>query len=221
MLETDDFLPLSGIQHFLFCRRQWALIEIEKQWQDNYLTIDGTLLHDRVDDPFFSECRCGVVLSRSVPIRSVHLGLIGVCDLVEFTQSATGIVLPGREGYFRPVVVEYKRGSPKEGNYDEAQLGAQTICLEEMLSVEIELGYLYYGETRRRQVVEIKKDLRQMVVEAAKEMHQYYRRQYSPKVKPKKGCKSCSLVDVCLPEIQAESRSVSKYIAEQIELEVL
>lgn len=99
MTETDDLLALSGIQHFLFCRRQWALIHIEKQWVDNYLTVEGNQLHENVNDPFFTESRAGTISSRSISVRSNKLGIIGVCDLVEFSPSPNGFSLPGREGH--------------------------------------------------------------------------------------------------------------------------
>lgn len=217
MTETDDLLALSGIQHFLFCRRQWALIHIEKQWADNYLTIEGNLIHEKVDDPFFTESRSGVIITRSVPIRSNTLGLIGVCDMVEFEPSPEGIPLPGREGLFQPIPIEYKRGKPKEGNFDEAQLCAQAICLEEMLSTTIETGYLYYAQIRRRTAVTFSTELRQSVINAASEMQQYYKRNYTPRVKPKKECKSCSMLEICLPNVQNAPKSVEDYIKTHIE----
>ncbi|MBO9315853.1 MAG: CRISPR-associated protein Cas4, partial [Chloroflexus sp.] len=159
----DELLPLSGIQHFLFCRRQWALIHIEMQWQDNVLTVEGKQLHERVDDPFFVETRRNVIISRSVPVASYTLGLSGICDVVEFTSSTEGIRLPGREGFHRPTPIEYKRGHPKRDPVDEAQLCAQAICLEEMLAVPIPCGFLYYGKAHRREPVELTEDLRRLV----------------------------------------------------------
>jgi CRISPR-associated exonuclease Cas4 len=217
MTETDDLLALSGIQHFLFCRRQWALIHIEKQWVDNYLTVEGNQLHEKVNDSFFTESRAGTISSRSVPVRSNVLGIIGVCDLVEFSPSPNGVALPGREGLYQAVPVEYKRGIPKEGNFDEAQLCAQAICLEEMLSTTIESGYLYYARQRRRTAVTFTDELRQTVIKATAEMRQHYRRNYTPKVKPQKHCKSCSLVEICLPKLQNQNNSVTNYITAHLE----
>ena len=129
--QADELLPLSGIQHFLFCRRQWALIHVERQWQENALTAEGRILHKRADDPFFSERRKGIITARSVPVASYRLGLSGVCDVVEFTESVEGVKLPGREGLYLAAPVEYKRGKPKREPGDEAQLCAQAHCLEE------------------------------------------------------------------------------------------
>lgn len=216
---SDELLPLSGIQHFLFCRRQWALIHIESQWQENVLTVEGKLLHKRVDDPFFTETRRGTIISRSVPVASYQLGLTGVCDLIEFTESPLGVKLPGQAGLYLPAPVEYKRGKPKVGPSDEAQLCAQAICLEDMLSVTIPRGYLYYGEIRHRVEVELTDKLRSLVGQMADEMHAYFQRGYTPRVKPSKACRSCSLADICLPELQEKVIPASQYIRQQLENE--
>jgi len=213
----DDLLPLSGIQHFVFCRRQWALIHIEQQWQENALTVEGRILHRRADDPFFTEKRGDTLIARSVPVASSTLGLTGICDVVEFTRSEQGVQLPGREGFWQPTPVEYKRGRKKHDPCDEAQLCAQAICLEEMLLVEIPRGYVFYAQTRRREAVEFTADLRALVQKSAAEMHQYFSRGYTPKVKPHKGCRSCSLADICLPHLQDRRTPASHYIQENIE----
>ncbi len=213
----DELLSLSGIQHFLFCRRQWALIHVERQWQDNLLTVEGKLLHKRVDDPFFTEKRDDIITTRSVPVASYRLGLAGVCDVVEFSASPQGVKLPGREGRYLPAPVEYKRGKPKRNPVDEAQLCAQAICLEEMLSVPIPNGWLYYGETRRRVAVELNTELRALVETMAEEMHAYFRRGHTPRVKISNACRSCSLADLCLPNLQEKVVPASQYIRQQIE----
>ncbi len=215
----DELLPLSGIQHFLFCRRQWALIHVERQWQENLLTVEGRLLHKRVDDPFFTEIRSGVIIARSVPVASYRLGLAGVCDVVEFTESPQGVELPGRQGRYLPAPVEYKRGKPKKEPCDEAQLCSQAICLEEMLAVTIPRGYLYYGETRHREEILLSSDLRALVEKMSDEMHAYYQRGYTPRVKTSKACRSCSLADICLPGLQEKTLPASQYIRQTIEKE--
>jgi len=213
----DDLLPLSGIQHFLFCRRQWALIHIEQQWKENALTAEGRIMHQRADDPFFTETRNGVITARSVPIASYRLGLSGVCDVVEFTASPEGVKLPNRDGLYLAAPVEYKRGREKRDPCDEAQLCAQAVCLEEMLSVTIPRGFLYYGETRHRVEVDLTAELRGLVREMSEEMHAYFARGYTPRVKTSKACRSCSLADVCLPNLQEKVMPASKYIKQQIE----
>jgi len=224
---SDDLLPLSGIQHFLFCRRQWALIHIEQQWQENALTAEGRIMHKRADDPFFTETRNGVVIARSVPVASYRLGLSGICDVVEFLPSppgplpqgegSSGVKLPNREGLYLPAPIEYKRGKEKHDHSDEAQLCAQALCLEEMLSVAIPKGYIFYGETRHRVEIEFTTELRTLVQDMSAEMHNYFSRGYTPKVKTHKGCRSCSLADVCLPVLNEKVVAASKYIKQQIE----
>ena len=152
-----------------------------------------------------------------MPVASYRLGLSGVCDVVEFTASPEGVKLPGREGLYLAAPVEYKRGKPEREPSDEAQLCAQAICLEEMLSVAIPLGYLYYGEIRHRVTVELTAELRGLVRDMVKEMHAYFQRGYTPRVKPFKGCRSCSLADVCLPVLQEKVVPASKYIKQRIE----
>jgi CRISPR-associated exonuclease Cas4 len=213
----DDLLLLSGIQHFLFCRRQWALIHVEQQWKENALTTEGRIMHKRVDDPFFTETRNGFITARSVPVASYRLGLSGVCDVVEFKASADGVSLPNREGLFLPSPIEYKRGKEKHNHSDETQLCAQAMCLEEMLSTSISRGYLYYGETRHRVEIEFTAALRTLVQEMSAEMHNYFSRGYTPKVKTHKGCRSCSLADICLPVLQEKVIAASRYIKQNIE----
>jgi CRISPR-associated exonuclease Cas4 len=214
---VDDLLPLAGLQHFLFCRRQWALIYIERQWQENALTAEGQVMHQRTNDPFFTEVRNGIVIARAVPIASYRLGLVGVCDVVEFTASDDGVSLPGRTGLYTAAPIEYKRGKPKRDPCDEAQLCAQAMCLEEMLCTTIPRGYLYYGQTRHRVAIELTTELRGLVRATADEMHHYFRRGYTPRVKPSRACRACSLVNVCLPEVQAKAIPASRYIQQQIE----
>lgn len=213
----DDLLPLSGIQHFVFCRRQWALIHVEMQWQENVLTAEGRIMHQRVNDPFFTETRNGVIIARSVPVASYTLGLAGVCDVVEFTSAPDGVKLPDREGRYLVAPVEYKRGKPKRDPCDEAQLCAQAMCLEEMLATQIPCGYLYYGQTRHRIEIELTAKLRMLVREIADEMHHYFRRGYTPKVKPSKACRACSLAEACLPTLQEKVVTASTYIRQHIE----
>ena len=213
----DELLPLSGIQHFVFCRRQWALIHIEQQWMENALTAEGRIMHQRADDPFFTETRNGVITARSVPIASYRLGLSGVCDVVEFTSSPEGVKLPNRDGLYLAAPVEYKRGREKRDPCDEAQLCAQAVCLEEMLSVTIPRGFLYYGETRHRVEVDLTAELRGLVREMSEEMHAYFARGYTPRVKTSKACRSCSLADICLPVLQEKVIPASKYIQQHVE----
>ena len=206
----EDYLPLSGIQHFAFCRRQWALIHIENQWAENERTVDGTIMHEKAHSGD-AESRGDVVIMRALRVFSATLGVSGECDVVEFHRNADGISLNGHDGLWQPYPVEYKRGKPKEHNADEMQLCAQAMCLEEMLCCTIPCGALFYGEPRRRTEVEFTPELRRAVEDSLNEMHDYYKRGYMPKAKPHKGCTACSLKEICLPKM-AQRKSVAAYV---------
>ncbi len=211
MYNEDDYLQLSGLQHFIFCRRQWALIHIEQQWAENYRTTDGQLFHGRVHDVHAREKRGDVLTLRGLRIASPALGLSGQCDAVDFHADAGGVALPGEDGLWLPYPVEYKRGQPKENDADALQLCAQAMCLEEMLCCRIEKGALFYGETRRRVEVRFTEDMRRRVSDSVREMHQLFARGYTPKVKPGKGCNACSLKELCLPVLDRRG-SASAYL---------
>lgn len=210
----EDYLSLSGIQHFCFCRRQWALIHIEQQWQENLRTVEGGILHEKAHEGP-NERRSDVLIVRGLQIASPSLGLRGVCDVVEFRRDPQGVPIAGHEGAYLPVPVEYKRGSPKEDDVDAVQLCAQVICLEEMLCCSIEQGFLFYGETRRRCPVVFDAALRGRVTSLAAEMHALYDRRHTPRVKLSKACRACSLADICVPRLSKSGR-VGAYISRRI-----
>ena len=216
MINEDYTLLISGIQHFAFCRRQWALIHVESLWFDNAKTISGELMHACVHDPHSTEKRGDLIISRNMPVFSHEMGVRGACDVVEFRRDSQGVPLRGREGLWTPCPVEYKLGKPKTHDADRLQLCAQAMCLEEMLECpRIKSAYLYYGETKRRQEVLLDNDLRQTVRGMFTEMRKYYNRGYTPRVKPTKGCVQCSLKDICLPKLP-QKESVSAYINKNI-----
>ena len=208
----DDYLMLSGIQHFVFCRRQWALIHIEQQWAENYRTVDGSIMHSNAHDGSFNEKRGDLIITRAMPISSRELGISGECDVVEFRKCADGVPIVGREGRYSVTPVEYKRGEPKNGNCDILQLTAQAVCLEDMLCCSIPEGFLYYGENRRRLRVEFTQELRSELKRILQEMHSLYARRYTPEVKRTRSCNACSLKDICLPTLGGR-RKVSEYIS--------
>lgn len=212
----DEYLMLSGIQHFRYCRRQWALIHIEQQWAENEHTVVGELMHKRAHDPYLTEKRKGVLITRALPISSRTLGISGECDVVEFHESDEGMKLHGHRGLYEIYPIEYKKGKPKESEEDILQLTAQVMCLEEMFSTDIQEGALFYGETRRRECIKITEEIRLEVRDMVKEMHQYYARRYTPQVKFSKRCNACSLKDICLPKLGKIS-SVKSYIAQALE----
>jgi len=212
----DELLSLSGIQHFFFCKRQWALIHVEQQWQDNLRTQQGHFVHERVDDPFFNESRGDIVISRAFPLVSYALGFYGVADMIEYTRSENGIPVPGFEGRWLMKPVEYKRGKPKIDERDEVQLCAQVMCLEEMFSIRINEADFYYNEIRRRQHVAITDDLRNLVRSLADEMHEIYRKGVTPEAEAGKNCSLCSLIEVCVPKLTKKKISVRNYIGRHV-----
>lgn len=211
----EDYLQLSGLQHFTFCRRQWALIHLEGQWAENLRTVEGDILHERAHDEGLSEKRGGLLTLRGLRIHSARLGVSGACDVVEFRHDPNGVPLHGREGLWAPCPVEYKRGKPKEGDEDRLQLCAQAMCLEEMLACSIPAGHLYYGETRRRCAVDFTPELRLRAEAELLEMHQYAARGHTPSVKPTKRCNACSLRGLCLPKL-SKLRSAQSYLERQL-----
>lgn len=175
MIDAElDYMTLSGIQHFAFCRRQWALIHIEGLWNENVLTFEGREMHERAHDPFASEKRGSVLTMRDMPVFSKRLWVQGNCDIVEFKADESGVELFGRTGKWSPAPVEYKHGAPSEKDMDRLQLCAQAICLEEMLLCKpIGTAYIYYGKTRHRETVPLTAELREEVEETLKQMRCY------------------------------------------------
>lgn len=215
MYNEDDYLLLSGIQHFAFCRRQWALIHVENMWDENLQTVEGHILHERAHDDKQTEKRGGLIITRNMAISSPALGISGACDVVEFHVNDGGITLHGRRGKYQPVPIEYKKGKPKKHDADILQLCAQAMCLEDMLVCSIDHGYLFYGETRRRCDVSFTPELRQKVCEMVEEMHMLMNRNHTPKVKSGKQCTMCSLNNICLPQLNTE-KSVKKYLFDRL-----
>ncbi|WP_091160389.1 CRISPR-associated protein Cas4 [Paenibacillus sp. 453mf] len=207
----EEYLMLSGIQHFQFCKRQWALIHIEQQWEDNVKTVEGQHLHHKADQPFIREKRNNKLTVRAMPVKSEMLKISGICDVVEFIQDDNGVEVSGMKGKYIAYPVEYKRGKPKLNDADVLQLAAQAICLEEMLLCSISKGYIYYHEIKHRLEVSITPSIKSDVNLIVKEMYDYYHRKYTPKVKTGTFCKNCSLQTVCLPEMMTK-RSVRSYI---------
>ncbi|MCO7175048.1 CRISPR-associated protein Cas4 [Sporolactobacillus kofuensis] len=208
----DDYLMLSGIQHFQFCRRQWALIHIEQQWEENVRTFEGQVLHRKADQPFIREKRGEKLIVRAMPVQSRKLRVTGICDVVEFVNDEVhGVTINGMDGKVIPIPVEYKRGKPKTDDSDLLQLTAQALCLEEMLLCDVKQGFIFYNELKHRISVPFTDELKNKVYSMISEMQDYYRRQYTPKVRTGKFCMSCSLQNICLPKLM-QKQSVKRYI---------
>lgn len=199
--ESDCFM-LSALQHFAFCPRQCALIHKEQVWADNYLTTKGDLFHERVDS-YKKESRKDFHREFSLPIRSLILGLSGKTDIVEIYY---------QNGQIKQVIpIEYKSGKKKIDTFDEVQLCAQAICLEEMMKVKIDNGFLYYGKDKKRHEVHLTAELRNETSGLAGQLHNMMSQDSLPPPLFDKKCKACSLYDYCQPEVIAR-RSISSYM---------
>lgn len=204
--DEEDYLMLSGIQHFVFCKRQWAFIHIEQEWEENVLTVEGNHLHEKADNPYLREKRGDTLYVRALPVHSRSLGISGICDMVEFIQNPHGVPLDKEEELYLVKPIEYKRGKPKKHDADILQLTAQAMCLEEMMGTTISEAALYYNETKRREPILITANMKERVEAMIKEMHHYYDRRHTPRVKTGKHCLRCSLRNRCLPELLERER---------------
>lgn len=211
----DDLIPLSALQHLLFCERQCALIHIEQVWNENLFTAEGRIMHERVHKAD-RESRGEVRIEYGLPLRSLRLGLIGKADVVEFHLCAENS-LRGPANRWQPFPVEYKRGKPKRDNCDKVQLCAQALCLEEMLDVEVPCGALFYGKTRRRRDVDFDHALRQETEGAAKRLHGLIESELTPNPVFSPKCKSCSLFHVCLPKTIEKRHSAKQYLSRALQ----
>lgn len=213
--DEAEYLMISGIQHFIFCRRQWALIHIEQAWAENYFTAHGQLLHERVDDYLNTEKRGDVISVRGMDIASYRLGMSGRCDLVEFHKSDQGVFIPRLKGKYIPIPIEYKRGKAKMDDSDRYQLLAQIISLEDMLNIQLSEVKIFYHEVRKRISYCFNEKDKDSLIQISDEMHGYYQKGYTPKAKYQKKCKACSLVDICLPKTEAVE-SASAYLNRKV-----
>jgi len=210
MYSEDDLLPLSALQHLFFCKRQCALIHVEQLWTENLFTAEGRIMHNKVHEENRAS-RGSIRIEHGMPLRSLRLGLVGKADVVEFHREEE----TSPEGW-RPFPVEYKRGRPKGDDCDKVQLCAQALCLEEMLDTPVPSGALFYGRTRRRLDVVFDEGLRSKTEVTAKELHDLIDsgRTPLPVFGPK--CKNCSLLQLCMPEVVVQGRSVKRYLSQMI-----
>lgn len=233
----DDLLPISALQHLAFCQRQWGLIYLEGAWEDNTLTAEGSQLHDHVHDAD-SETRSDLRVARGLRLRSLRLGLVGQADVVEFhrlsakeeraeaaRQRPTAVPLKGVDGLWRPFIIEYKHGKPKMDRCDEVQVCAQALCLEEMLNPSVEglrpedqgllipVAAFFYGQPRRRYDVTLDASLRAETETLVARLHHLNEVAQTPPAEYGRKCRSCSLIDMCLPQTAAKRRSVARYLA--------
>jgi CRISPR-associated exonuclease Cas4 len=207
MAEPSEPIPLSALQHYLFCPRQCALIHVERLWSENRLTAEGRLLHERTDRQERRKIEGRRVVT-AMPVASARLGIAGIADVVEF--------LP-EDGDARPFPVEYKRGRPKAHQADEVQLCAQALCLEEMLARPVPDGALFYGEKHRRQPVAFDQPLRALTLTVIAETRAMIEAGRNPPPRFETKCKSCSLIELCRPKRMERPGNVMAWLHRQIE----
>lgn len=208
MIEPDILVPISALQHYLYCDRQCALIHVERIWQESRHTAEGRILHERADH-YGHERRRGVHTAMALPLAHEDLGLIGYADVVEFEDIETGRIV-------RPI--EYKRGRPKAHRADEVQLCAQALCLEEMLGgVRINEGALFYGQTKRRKTVVFDDTLRTLTEDTTRATRDLLTSGRTPRAvySPRK-CDRCSLIEHCKPQALSADRSVAQWLSRQL-----
>ena len=223
MFSETDLIPISALQHFAFCERQCALIHIEKLWAENIFTAEGRVLHEKAHGST-TDFRDGVLTTRSIPLRSLEYGLSGIADVVEFHSCPDSIEgctpVPGHSGLWKPFPVEYKRGRAKTGPIDAIQLCAQAFCLEEMLTVKISDGALFYGKARRRSHIIFSEDLRSQTIECISKTHRLIKEGITPEAEYSNKCERCSLKDLCLPNLKKTRRSYSNYMIDFFKEEI-
>jgi len=202
----DDAIPLSALQHHLYCPRQCALIHVEQLWEESRHTAEGRVLHEKADKPRI-ERRKGVRTVLAMPLAAPELGITGIADVVEFHQTAEGE---------RAFPVEYKRGRPKAHQADEVQLCAQALCLESMLGQTVPAGALYYGQTRRRTDVPFDAPLRQLTLGTITAVRTMLAAGVTPMARyDRRRCDACSLLDLCQPKLLGRARGVNDWLASQ------
>ncbi len=211
----DDLVPISALQHYVFCPRQCALIHIERIWNENRLTAEGRLLHERVHDAE-SESRPNLRITRGLRLCSFRIGIAGIADVVEFIGEPNGSAIPGLQGRWRPRPIEYKRGRPKLDRSDAVQVCAQALCLEEMLNVDVREGGIYYGRPRRRQTVLFTDSLRDETEQIVYQTRRLIRSGETPAATPDGRCRSCSLSDYCLPGTAGIKKSARRYLEKMV-----
>ncbi|MDL2269372.1 CRISPR-associated protein Cas4 [Desulfosarcina sp. OttesenSCG-928-A07] len=202
MYTEDELISLSALNHFLYCERRCALIHLDQTWTENIFTAEGRLLHEKADSGKV-EVRGDIKTATGLLLRSLKYGLTGKADMVEFHR---------RDKVWVPYPVEYKRGRPKKNDSDRVQLCAQALCLEEMLGMEVPEGSLFYGQTKRRQVVPMDLSLRAITLDTIADVRVLLNQENLPPPVNDKRCKDCSLAETCMPKILAAQHRASRYL---------
>jgi CRISPR-associated exonuclease Cas4 len=236
-----DLLPISALQHLLYCERQCALIHLEQVWAENQFTVEGNVMHEKAHDGL-DETRAGVRIVRGLAVKSEALGLSGQCDVVEFHRSAGDPPASGSVPLPHEMIlpIEYKRGKPKAHRADEVQLCAQAMCLEEMFgscvrkdvesdleppdhllaqaaTIRIPEGRIFYGQTRRRLDVVFDAELRALTTDTARRLREMIASRITPPaVYEEQKCEACSLKELCMPQAMRFQKGAGAWFARQM-----
>jgi CRISPR-associated exonuclease Cas4 len=192
MLDSDSVIPISALQHYIYCPRQCALIHIEQAFSENVFTLRGQAVHRQVDTPGYETTRAGVRAERALPVWSERLGLVGKCDVVEFATNGS------------PYPVEYKHGTKRDKLHDNIQLAAQALCLEEMFGHPVPYGAIYHASSKRRREVAIDDALRAATFSTIDAVRAMLLDGRIPRPTWDERCRHCSLIDLCQPEMMSE-----------------
>ena len=219
--EERERLPVSAIKQYVYCKRRFALMFIDDEWENNYKIIEGNITHEKVDDPFFKEKRKDIYYSRSVPVFSEALNLYGIIDIIEFFRDDNkGVNIGTHKGLWSINPIEYKNGKPEKSGADNLQLCALAMCLEEMFSAEINSGEIYYNKMRKRVKVQLNDDLKKQVISAVSEMNEFLNNLSIPPKPENQNCSLCSLSEICMPSIfdvkNTNAVRISKLLKERL-----
>ncbi len=214
MFTEEQLLPVSAVQHFVFCERRAALVFTEGMWAENQYTVEGTQLHKRADDAKQSQNLAAVRIERAVGLVSLRYGLTGKADVIEFHKT-------DQYDVFQIHIIEYKRGKPKK-QLDlpfQVQLCAQALCVEDMLGYSVTEASIYYGKARLRKRVDLDERLRAKTIEMITRLHALIdsRKTPAPEYKPRK-CRRCSMLNICMPQAPRPIATASRYLQRLIDL---
>lgn len=216
-----EYIQLNHLQHYMFCKRQWWLLDYHDVWRENYHTALGQILHQKVNKSDLKEKRKGIIIDRAMPVISHKYGVYGILDAVEFEKSKTGIKLKNRKGRDSYTIntIEYKKGKPKKDNSDLIQVIGQVVCLEEMFDTVIDKAYIYYKSTHRRMEYEIGIEERELLKNTLIEMRDYLEKEEIPDFEYSRKCEACSIKEICMPKVRTTKRKVNKYLKKYTGLE--
>jgi CRISPR-associated exonuclease Cas4 len=219
MFDEEELLPISALQHYVFCPRRCALVHIEQIWTENKFTVEGDILHERVDE-LGRESRSALIVSHGAAIRSLRFGITGKVDVIEFrlsSEASEGCKLPGKAGNWVPYPIEYKRGTARRGFGDDVQICAQALCIEEMLKCAVPAGSIYYASIRKRREIDFDAHLRAETANAIAGARALIAAGITPPPEYGKKCDTCSLFDMCQPKLPAQGRDASRYLSRYLE----